>query len=90
MGDDTGYMHIFSQITGDIETSWLDASITYEKSIAVPLPNTEILSNIDTEHIHIDYDVDTGVEKGIVLVRRGNQSYHGCITYVNWPETNNW
>jgi hypothetical protein len=87
----TGYMHIFTHTTGDINTSWFDSSITYEKSIAIPMPHAEYWANIDNEEkLTIDYDIDTGEEKGIIIIRRGFHVINGSVTYVNWPEYGNW
>lgn len=86
----TGYMHIFEHTTGNITSSWLATSITYSQSLALPLPNTEIWADVATEKVIVDYDIDTGDEKGVIIIRRGNTVLSGCVTYVNWPGYGNW
>jgi len=83
----TGYMHIFTQDTGDIDTHFAGTYISYLKTIAVPLINGEAWSDTDTEKITVDWNPDTGEERGICFVRRGNQNLSGCVTYIYWPES---
>lgn len=86
----TGYLHIFSHTTGNITSSWVATSITYEMTLAVPLPHQEIWADAASERMLVDYDLTTGDEKGIVMNRRGNTVLNGSVTYINWPEYGNW
>ena len=86
----TGYLHIFSHTTGNITSSWVATSITYEMTLAVPSPHQEIWTNVEAERMLVDYDLTTGDEKGIVMNRRGNNSLNGSVIYINWPEYGNW
>jgi hypothetical protein len=88
--DSSGYMHIFEHTTGNITSSWLSTSITYIKSYAVPLAHAAPNSDTATEKVTVDYDPDTGDERGIIIVRRGHTGLSGTVTYVNWPEYGNW
>lgn len=82
----TGYMHIFSQDVGDIDTNWDTASISYVKTLAISTPSVDNWQDADTEKYMVDYDPDTGQERGICHVRRGNTSLHGVAVYIYWPE----
>jgi hypothetical protein len=91
MDDTGGYLHILSQTTGNIITHWNASYITYEKTLAIPIPSLAQWTDAYVEKITIDYDLDTGDELGILMVRRGNQSLtEGTATYINWPEYGNW
>lgn len=82
----TGYMHTFVHTTGDISTNFDTASIAYEKTIAVSVPSMDNWQDADSEKFLVDYDPDTGVERGICHTRRGNTSLLGVATYTYWPE----
>ncbi len=82
----TSYLHIFSQTVGDIVTNFNTASISYEKTLAIPMPSTEIWTELNCEKMTVDYDADTGEERGICMVRRGTTSLTGAAIYVFWPE----
>lgn len=79
-----GYLHIITH-TG----LWPATDIkdyTYEKTLAIPIASGEIWTNAATEKMYVDYDPDTGDERGIVHVRRGNTSFNGAVEYIYWPE----
>jgi microcystin-dependent protein len=82
----TGYMHIFTQDTGDIDTNFNTSSISYSKTIAVSVPSMDSWQDADAEKFIVDYDPDTGEERGICHTRRGNNSLLGVAAYIYWPE----
>ena len=92
--DATGYLHLFNHTTDAPNTSWFASSITYEKTLAIPLPHVSQWGDTNVDRLYIDYDIDTGEEKGIIIIRRGYNggSFYllGSVTYVNWPEGGNW
>lgn len=82
----TGYMHTFVHTSGDIVTNWNTASVAYEKTIAVSVPSMDNWQDADSEKLFVDYDPDTGQERGICHSRRGNTALLGVATYTYWPE----
>jgi microcystin-dependent protein len=82
----TGYLHIFSQDTGDIDTNFTNADISYIKTLAVPCPHLDDWSDVDAEKMVVDYHPDTGDERGICMTRRGNNNLVGNVAYIFWPE----
>jgi microcystin-dependent protein len=82
----TGYLHIFSQDVGDIDTNFDTASISYVKTLAVSVPSMDTWQDADAEKFIVDYDPDTGEERGICHNRRGNTSLLGVAAYIYWPE----
>lgn len=82
----TGYLHILSQDIGEIDTNWNNLSISYVKTLAVPCPHLDDWSNVDAEKMTIDYHPDTGEERGICMLRRGNNNLVGNVAYILWPE----
>lgn len=82
----TSYLHIFTQNTGDIVTNFNTSSIDYEKTLAVPLPAVDQWAEVNCEKMIVDYDPDTGEERGICMVRRGQHTLTGAVIYVFWPE----
>lgn len=82
----SGYLHILSQSTGTMMSNWNESSITYEKTLAIPSVDSTDWSDSDAERMTIDYDLDTGEERGIIYIRRSNQNLLGVVNYVAWPE----
>ena len=82
----TSYLHIFTQNTGDIVTNFNTSSIDYEKTLAVPLPAVDQWAEVNCEKMIVDFDPDTGEERGICMVRRGQFTLTGTAIYVYWPE----
>jgi hypothetical protein len=86
MSSADGYLHILKHNTGDMVNNWNASDISYEKTLAIPLTGNDLLSDSTVERWVVDYHPDTGEERGIIMNRRGNQSFTGCINYINWPE----
>jgi tail collar domain len=82
----SGYLHIFQQDTGDIVTNFNTASISYVKTLAVPVPSMDNWQDADAEKFVVDYHPDTGEERGICHTRRGNTGLIGVAAYTYWPE----
>jgi hypothetical protein len=82
----SGYLHIFSQDSGDIDTAWNATSMSYVKTLAVPVPSMDNWQDADAEKFVVDYHPDTGEERGICHTRRGNTSLLGVAAYIYWPE----
>lgn len=83
----SGYMHILLHNTGDIDTHFNPAYITYEKTIALSLPNLDSQTDANAEKYIVDYDRTTGQELGIFHTRRGWDNGVGTVAWITWPET---
>ena len=86
MDSSTGLLHILSQASGSMITNFDSSSISYEKTLAVPVPNMDQWADSFTDKLSIDYHPDTGEERGIFMNRIGNTALFGSMAYVEWPE----
>lgn len=82
----TGYLHIFSQDSGDIDTAWNETSMSYVKTLAVPVSSMDTWTDASSERFVVDYHPDTGEERGICHTRRSNFNLVGVAAYIYWPE----
>lgn len=83
----TGYLHILQGSQTTLELNWNSLNITYVKTLAIPNIGNQEWSGTGKEKYIIDYDPDTGDERGIIYWRRSPFEYHGVICYSDWPET---
>ena len=87
----TGFLHIFNFQTypGDIVSWWINSNrynyLTYEKTIILQ-GNDVYWADTLSEHYSLEYDLTTGQEYAITLVRRGDTSLNGCIIKIPWRE----
>jgi hypothetical protein len=81
----SGYLHILS-LAGDLLANFKPLSITYEKTLAIPAVNTDEWSWPSVEKMVVDYDVETGEERGILVTRHGENGFLGTVGYIVWPE----
>ncbi len=92
-----GFLHIFTQVTPAATAPRLplDAStfvsnnFSYVASYAVSLPHGESWGTTTTDKFLLDYDPVNGTEYGLTMIRYGNASYGGTVSYIPWPVNGN-
>ncbi len=85
----TGFLSIFSQSTTITNSTFSPLSMSYVATYAVTLPHGEPWSNANTDRFIVDYNINSGTENGLILVKAGNASYGGTVSYIPWPVNGN-
>ena len=92
----TGFLHIFNSSVQISEANFTASNITYNQSYAVSLPHGEpwgASGANTTDKFIVDYDTNEeglGTEFGLIMVRGGESSYGGTVSYIPWPANGNY
>lgn len=92
MTDEVGLLHVFQLLGANAKNFklWLDEgagrydNLKYLRTIGIPGDGAARSTGSNDDHICVEWDMSTGVERSIVFTRRGTVDRGGSVTRVPW------